>query len=49
MEYCLWESDIVSQLRPPKASRILANKRYVRVAIFSELEEEEPAAENDAV
>ena len=37
-QYCIWESDIVCALRPPKEQRIRANERYVRVQVFEELE-----------
>ena len=41
MQYCIFENEIITTLRPPKEQRVLVNSRSSKVLVFEELEVEE--------
>ena len=41
MQYCIFESEIISPLRPPKEQRVMVNSRSSKVIVFEEVVVEE--------
>ena len=41
MQYCIFENEIISCLRPPTKQRVLVNSRSSKVLVFEEVEVQE--------